>query len=172
MERTLCDAGFFKRDPIEVAEKLIGGSVTRYRKGKEEGMMMGLLAEIDVLEQLEGKRDDGVYRAFPGTIVRYASSTGFRLAIASHLPGKSGIITLAAMLSDEERLGAEEVYTALGGDILHGRLVGKESGLYLSESSMDFGAEGIVIVRELPRDSPPNRRAYLRLSKSGETTHP
>lgn len=155
------DLSFFRRAPEEVAEELMTSSVTRYRKKK---ITLGVLTKLDVLVQPEG-RDEEIYRAVPGTIVRYASRDGFRIAVAAHETGKSGIVSLLALKSGDEVLSAPEIYAALGGDIIHGKCVGRESGLYLAESGISLEAEGLAISRDIPSDSPPNRKAYFSLRK-------
>lgn len=151
-----CDPHFFRRKPEAVADELIGSYVMRDVQGNR--IDIGILAAIDVLIQPD-MRDSRIYRALPGTLVRYASSKGFCLGISSHEPGAGGIITLLRVKCDGETLEPEEVYSALGGDRLDGKLVGRESGLYITPDK----DRAFALDTGIPANSPVNRSAYREL---------
>lgn len=151
------DTSAFSRDPEGMLAELLGGTVVRYR---DRAVEIGLLSEADVLRNLPGMADAALYRAPAGTLVRYASRDGFRLAIACHPPEGDGVLTLLGLVSDDDRLGPAETYAALGGDLLQGKKIGRESGLWISlpESPNAWARDD-----RLPTGSPPHRTAYARL---------
>jgi len=154
------DVSFFRRGPMEVAEELIGSRAVRY--GDRE-INMGFLTELNVLVGPPGSNEEN-YRTPAGMLVRFSTRTGFMLGVSAHKPGETGIITFIGMKSNDEFLDSAQTYSALGGDIVHTKFVGQESGLYIAESGFDFESEGLVISRELPSNLPPNRIGYLKLT--------
>jgi hypothetical protein len=152
---------FWARNSKQVARDLVMKPIFDYT-GFMDILSRGILTEVDAFDGPIREKDSHLFSQEPGTLGVFASRRGAIPVITAHANGRTGLVTLRAVVSGEDKYGPTQISDMLGLDQCSGKLVGNESGLYIGESGIDYQKEGIRVVNEIPNGSPENRVAYWK----------
>ena len=153
------DRDFWSRNPKQVARDLMFSGVFNYSAASN--VYSGILTEVDAWDQAIRDTDSELFSIAPGSIGVFSSRRGNIPVVTAHADGKTGLITLRKIVAGQEELGPKAICERFGFGQLAGSRVG-DNTLYFSPKAIDYNKQGLTIVDELPKGSPPNRVAYFK----------